>query len=588
MRSFLKIFFASFLALIVFSVVGFFFLMMMVVGAVNSVTTPSSSVSANSVLVVDAAVTLNEQAQKDQLGGMLAGEDRDVPGVYDMVRLIRHAGDDDNIKGVYLKVGGNGNSFATNEELRNALLAFRKSGKFIYAYAEVIPQQAYYLATAADKIYLNPKGGLEFDGFSMQLLFLKGLLEKLDIHPQIFYAGKFKSATEPLRETQMTDANRLQTSVFLGQLYGKFLSGISERRKIDTATLHQYANEGLIRFPNDALKYKLVDGLKYDDEVMNELRKRIGIKDEAGLNFIPAAKYASAVNFRQYGEDGRIALIYAQGDIVGGKSESPTTIASDTYIKIIRKARQNKDIKAIVFRVNSGGGSALASESIWRELTLARKDKPVIVSMGDYAASGGYYIACMADTIFAQPNTLTGSIGVFAVLPNMQGFFNNKLGITFDGVKTAQYADLGSASRPLTEMEQRILQTSVDTIYESFKGRVVEGRKLAGAVVDSIAQGRVWTGIEAKRLGLVDRLGGLEDAVQCAAKLANLSAYRLSEYPAVQDTWLQRFSGGGEEARTEALKKELGVYYPVYKQVKSLQQLTNGVQARLPFDMMIR
>ncbi|MCK7556093.1 S49 family peptidase [Chitinophaga sedimenti] len=400
MRNFLKIFFASFLALVVFSLVGFFFFLMLIGGLVKSATNPGYKVSANSVLVVDAGTVYNEQAKMDKLGGFLTGEG-ETPGLYDMVRILRHAASDDNIKGIYLKAGSNANNFATNEELRNALLAFRKSGKFIYAYGEVIPQQAYYLASAADKIYLNPKGGLEFDGFSMQLMFLKGLLEKLDIQPQIFYNGKFKSATEPLRETSMTDANRLQTSVFLGELYGRFLTGIGTRRGIDTATLHGYANQGLIRFPSDALNYKLVDGLKYDDEVMNEFRKRIGIGADESINFIAAWKYGAAVNFTEDGPDGSIALIYAQGDIVGGSSDDQTTIASDTYIKIIRKARQDKDIKAIVFRVNSGGGSATASEGIWRELSLAKKSKPVIVSMGDYAASGGYYISCMADSICA-------------------------------------------------------------------------------------------------------------------------------------------------------------------------------------------
>ncbi|WP_295129016.1 signal peptide peptidase SppA [uncultured Chitinophaga sp.] len=585
MRSFFKFFFASFLALIIFSFIGLIF-MFAVIGKAFA---PSRVVvSANSVLVLDASTALNEQRTEDKLGSLLPGGGSEAPGLYDMVRLLRHAGTDENIKGIYLKVGGNGNNFATNEELRNALLAFRKSGKFIYAYAEVIPQQAYYLASTADKIWLNPKGGLEFDGFSMELMFLKGTLEKLEIQPQIFYNGKFKSATEPLRETKMTDANRLQTNVFLGELYGKFLNGIAERRGVDTATLHSYANEGLVRFPTDALKYKLVDGLKYDDEVMDEFRKKIGIDKDQSINFISAKKYASAVDYEDNGADGSIALIYAQGDIVGGSSESNNTIASDSYIKIIREARQDKDIKAIVFRVNSGGGSALASESIWRELTLAKKSKPVIVSMGDYAASGGYYISCMADSIFAQPNTLTGSIGVFAILPNMQGFFNNKLGITFDGVKTAQYADLGNASRPLTDGEKRILQSSVDTIYANFKGRVTEGRKLADVVVDSIAQGRVWTGIEAKKLGLVDRIGGLDDAIKCAAKMANVPAYSLVEYPSVKDPLFSFLSKEEDEAKSKAIQKELGAYYKIYKQVKALERLTDGVQARLPFDMIIR
>jgi protease-4 len=299
----------------------------------------------------------------------------------------------------------------------------------------------------ADKIYCHPQGGIDWDGFSITFLFMKGLLDKLGIEPQVFYAGKFKSATEPFRFTKMSDPNRLQTTDMLNDLYATFLQATSEARNIDTATLHELSNTGAIRTANDALSNKLIDGLKYDDEVKDELINKIGIKDKDKINFVSLSKYASAANYKSTKGNDEIAIIYAAGDIVGGKGEDGQ-IGSDKFIDLIRKARLNDDIKAIVFRVNSPGGSSLASDAIWREITLAKKVKPVVVSMGDYAASGGYYISCNADSVFADAATITGSIGVFSLLPNMQHLFNDKLGITFDGVKTAPYADMGGTNRP--------------------------------------------------------------------------------------------------------------------------------------------
>ncbi|GEP97930.1 signal peptide peptidase SppA [Chitinophaga cymbidii] len=583
MRSFLKFFFASFVALIVFSIIGFFFMLMMIG---RLATAEKVVIGANGVLVVDISQSFNEQRINDPFRSYYSDEPGQVPGLYDAVRLIKKAANDDNIKGIYLKTDGNGNGYASSEELYKAVIEFRKSKKFVYAYAEVMPQSAYGIAVAADKVYLNPKGAVDFSGYSLTMLYLKGTLEKLEIQPQIFYNGKFKSATEPLRETKMTEANRIQTTAFLNELYGNFLQKVSRARGIDTATLHQYANEGSIQFPEDALRYKLVDGLKYDDEVMDEIKRSLNLKGEEKVNFVSLGRYDKAEGFSD--ASGNIALIYAQGDIVGGSSENETTIASETYIKIIREARQDKDIKAIVFRVNSPGGSALASEGIWRELSLARRSKPVIVSMGDYAASGGYYISCMADSIYAEPTTLTGSIGVFAVLPNMQGFFNNKLGVTFDNVKTAQYADLGGTHRPLTEKEKVIIQRSVDSIYVTFKDRVVAGRKLSAEVVDSISQGRVWTGLQAQKLGLVDRLGGISDALACAARMANLPETNVVAYPKPVNPYEKLLRNLGGEIRTSMVKEELGEQYHFYQVLKGLKRITGGVQAKLPCDFIIQ
>jgi protease IV len=585
MRGFFKMFFASLLAFLVLII----FVFMFIVGRVATALAPEQiSVSPNSVLILETSQPYNEVKNVDPVGAVLGNGAKSTPGLFDVVRLIENAATDDNIKGIYLKADGNANGFATNEEIRNALLKFKKSGKFIYAYGEVMSQQAYYMASLGDKVFLHPKGGIEFNGLYSQLMFLKGTLEKLEIQPQIFYDGRFKSATEPLRETQMTEANRIQTTAYLGDLYGHFLSGIGASRKIDTATLHGYSNQGLIQTPDDAAKYKLVDALKYDDQVMDEIKSRLAIKKEDKINFVSLKDYDNAANLVNKSGNSRVAIIYAQGNIVGGDSDDETTIASENFLKLIRKARLDNDVKAIVFRVNSGGGSALASETIWRELTLAKKAKPLVVSMGDYAASGGYYISCMADSIFAQPNTLTGSIGVFGIVPNLEGFFKNKLGITFDGVKTSQYADLGTMSRPMTEAERKFMQNSVDTIYATFKSRVVEGRKLSGGVVDSIAQGRVWSGIQAKQLGLVDNIGGIEDAIACAARIAKLSDYKLREYPEPRGAMEKLMKNLGTEMSTRAVKSELGPNYEIYQQIKKVQSMTGEIQARLPYDIEIR
>lgn len=584
MRSFLKFFFASFVALIVFSIIGFFFMLAMIT---RLATAEKVVIGTNGVLVLDISQSFNEQRViNDPISTYYTDEPGQVPGLFDVVRLIKKAATDDNIKGIYLKTDGNGNGYASSEELYKAIIEFRKSKKFVYAYAEIMPQNAYGIAVAADKVYLNPKGSIDFSGYSLTMLYLKGTLEKLEIQPQIFYNGKFKSATEPLRETKMTEANRIQTTAFLNELYGDFLQKVSKARDIDTATLHQYANEGNIQFPEDALRYKLVDGLRYDDQVMDEIKRHLNLKGEEKVNFVSINRYDKARGSSD--ASGNLALIYAEGDIVGGSSDNQTTIASEDYIKMIRDARQDRDVKAIVFRVNSPGGSALASEGIWRELSLARKSKPVVVSMGNYAASGGYYISCMADSIFAESTTLTGSIGVFAVLPNMQGFFNNKLGITFDNVKTGQYADLGAAHRPLTEKEKAIIQRSVDSIYATFKDRVVDGRKLSAAIVDSISQGRVWTGFQAQKLGLVDRLGGISDALACAARMANLPETNVVAYPKPVNPYEKLIKTLGGDIRAGMVKEELGEHYHFYQVLKNLTRMTSGVQAKLPYDFIIQ
>ena len=586
MKSFLKTFFASFLALIIFSVlvviIGFWIL--------SSVLQPDKpNIGSKGVLVLDLTKTYDEQEKNNPIASLTGDETANNPGLYDVVRMLHYAKSDSSIKGLYIKGGYNANGFASSEELRKAVLDFKESKKFVIAYGETMDQKSYYVSTAADKIYCHPQGGIDWDGFSITFLFMKGLLDKLGIEPQVFYAGKFKSATEPFRFTKMSDPNRLQTTDMLNDLYATFLQATSEARNIDTATLHELSNTGAIRTANDALSNKLIDGLKYDDEVKDELINKIGIKDKDKINFVSLSKYASAANYKSTKGNDEIAIIYAAGDIVGGKGEDGQ-IGSDKFIDLIRKARLNDDIKAIVFRVNSPGGSSLASDAIWREITLAKKVKPVVVSMGDYAASGGYYISCNADSVFANAATITGSIGVFSLLPNMQHLFNDKLGITFDGVKTAPYADMGGINRPLTDVEKRFLQSSVDSIYDTFKHRVSEGRKADINFVDSIAQGHVYTGERAISLKLVDKTGTLQDAIDCAARMAKTKSYWLKEYPEKKSFWeeLTSTSSYTESASEKTIKNKIGKdQYNMLQQVEKIKEIIKTPQSRLPFDISI-
>ncbi|MEJ7769969.1 MAG: signal peptide peptidase SppA [Chitinophagaceae bacterium] len=584
MRNFFKIFFASLLALIVFVVIGIFIL----VGLVSTVASSDEvETGSKAVLFIDLNQAFPEQTQENPIAGLSSGDQYDYPGVYDMVRMIRFAKSDSAVKGIYLKCNDNMNGFATTEELRGALLDFKKSNKFIYAYGEVIPQKAYYIGNVATRLYCNPKGGVEWKGYSLDYIFVKQALDRLDIDPQIFYAGKFKSATEPFREEKMTSPNKVQSLEFLSYLYNDLLLKTSETRGIDTASLHAYANNFLIRTASDAVRYKLVDGMRYDDEVQNEIKNRLKIKPEDKINWVPIGKYAQAVNYKSGKGKERIALIYAQGDIVDGKGDRGQ-IGSETYRALIRKARLDKNVKAVVFRVNSGGGSGLASENLWRELTITRKVKPVILSFGDYAASGGYYLACNADSIFALSTTLTGSIGVFSIVPNMQNFFKNKLGITFDGVKTAEHADAMSSIKPLSALERTYIQNDVDTFYQTFLTRVADGRKMNIAEVDSMAQGRVWMGGKALQLGLVDKLGNLQDAVDCAARMAKIKDYRLNEYPEPQSIFDIIFGNYKKMSQANAVREELGEealsFYTSLKRVKSY---IGTIQARLPFEIKI-
>ncbi len=583
MRNFFKIFFASLLACAVFTLILFFVLIGMASGLADS---EKPTIKNNSVLVIDLSSEFKEQSKENVLASFTGSDDGDVLGVFDITKLIEHAKTDLKVAGIYIKANANNNGYATNEAIRNALIDFKKSDKFIYAYGEMMSQKAYYVAQVADRIACNPKGMFEWKGLSASVSFIKGTLQKLEIEPQIFYAGKFKSATEPLRETQMTDANKLQTSELINDLFGRIVKMTSQIRNIDSSKLIALANDGTIITPANALEHHLIDALKYDDEVKADINKKMNADKNASIEFVSVSKYQKASNINPYATD-KIAVIYADGDIVDGSAEEDV-VASDIFRTLISKSRNDKSIKAVVLRVNSPGGSALASEVIWRELMLTKKIKPVVVSMGNVAASGGYYISCAADSVFAEANTITGSIGVFGIIPNMQQFFKNKLGITFDGVKTSTYADMGDINRPLTLNEKKIIQAEIDSIYHTFKTRVSVARKIKIEDVEEIAQGRVWTGSKAVEKGLVDRIASLQDAVTCAAKLAKISTYKLREYPE-QIGWFEKIKESFKpKISINAIKSQLGAdAFNTYLQIQLVKQMVGKTQMKLPFIIQI-
>ncbi|PJJ84530.1 signal peptide peptidase SppA [Mucilaginibacter auburnensis] len=588
MKQFFKFVLATIFGIVISFVILFFILVGIIASAGGEKTV---TVDANSILYISLQKTIEERTPDNPLGGLDflgLGSDKAI-GLKDILANIKKAKTDDNIKGIFLDESYMSSGQATTEEIRNALIDFKKSGKFIIAYSEVYTKGFYYLASVADKVYLNPKGMVEFDGFNSDVTFLKGALDKLGIEVQVIKVGTFKSAVEPYVLTKMSDANRLQVTSYVGSLYDHYLSGIAKSRGINKDSLFKYADNLTIREPEDVVKYRLVDGLKYKDEIIAELKKRTGTGDKSDLSSVDLGDYTNAAETDKDTETStnRIAMVYASGEISGGEGND-NTIGSETLSKALRKVRLDDKVKAVVLRVNSPGGSSLASDVIWREVMLTRKVKPVIVSMGDMAASGGYYIACAADSIYAQPNTVTGSIGIFAVLPNMQKLFNDKLGVTFDNVKTGKYADMGSVDRPLTADERAILQAQVNRGYYDFTKAVADGRHKTRAYIDSIGQGRVWTGSQALKIGLVDRLGSINDAVKSAAKMAKLKKYRVVDYPEQKNVLSSLSSSLSASVRENAVKAELGEQYSIYKQIKGVTQMMRVPQARMLYSVEIK
>lgn len=590
MKQFFGAFFGSILGIVLATVLAIIITIAAVKSSFNDAFKEKEEVSApkaNSVLKLVINGEIQERERENpfkELGDMGAFGGNTGLGLNTMLQKIEEAKFDKNIKGLYLVIKNMEAGFATTEELRKSLQDFKKSGKFIYTYAENYSQKEYFLASVSNKIFLNPQGNLDWKGLGMSLMFFKHTFEKLNIDVQVFRHGKFKSAVEPFLLDKMSQANRFQSETFLNSIWNTMLNAISTERKIPVDELNRMANDLVIQFPEDALG-KFVDGLAYEDEVVAELKKKVGKANDKKFKFLDFTKYEANNETEIKLKTDKIAVIYANGSISSGEGNDEE-IGSDRLAKAIKDARLDDKIKAIVLRVNSPGGSALASDVIWREVLLAKKAKPTVVSMGNMAASGGYYISCAADRIFAQPNTITGSIGVFGVIPNIQKMLENKLGITIDTVNTNKHSDIGTGLRPVTEKEYAYIQNSVEKVYDTFTKRVAEGRNISQADVDSIGQGRVWTGADALKINLVDELGGLEDAIQYASEKAKLKEYKIVELPKQKNPFDDFFGKKESEMETKLIRKNLGPVYSYFKQVQSITQL-KGVQARLPFEMIV-
>ncbi|MCH7415676.1 signal peptide peptidase SppA [Belliella sp. R4-6] len=577
---------AVIVGLLVFSVLSFFILAGII--AIASSSDSEVKIKENTVLVLNldgrniVERTSDDDFNISSIPGFSAVSN---VGLLNLKKAIKTAAENENVKGIYLKAGMVFAGQAMLQELREELISFKESGKFIVSYSEIYSESGYFLSSAADEIYLNPLGGMEFNGFSSEIVFFKGLFEKLEVEPVIFRVGEFKSAVEPFLLDKMSDENRLQTSVFLNDLNDFAISKISESRSLPYEKVQEINSQMLIRKNADALELKMVDGLWYEDQVKDLLREKLGIEEDDDINSINVTTINKSAKSKNKLSKNKIAVIIAQGDIVSGSGEG--VIASESFVKEVNKAKKDENVKAIVIRVNSPGGSALASEVMWRALSEAKKVKPVIASMGEYAASGGYYISAPADTIVAQPNTITGSIGIFGLWFNAEGFMKNKLGLTTDVVKTGELSDFLSFSRKLTDLEKSIYQSNVEEGYDTFISRVSEGRNMTKEEVLEVASGRVWSGIQAKENGLVDVLGNLEDAIEIAAKKVGVEDdYRIVYLPQEKSFFERLMADLTNDVQTRYMRHKLGSFYPVYSEIEKIKKY-EGLMLRMPYDIIV-
>ncbi len=587
MKSFLKYTLATITGVVISSFV-LFFLFIGIVGALVSSSEKPFEPKPNSILHIKLNQEIKDRGSENPMENFDFTTFKALKklGLKDILNNIEKAKNDANIKGIYLDLVYVATGYASTEEIRDALLKFKESGKFIIAYSEIYSQKAYYLSTVADSIFINPIGLIDFTGLSRRVLFYKGTFDKLGIEPQIIRHGEYKSYVEPFMLKKMSEKNKKQTMEYMGDLWNHILKGISVKRKISIDQLNEMATDLTAVFdPEKSLKLNFIDGLRYEDEVLKTLKNLSGIDQDKNLQFVSLGKYDGVPN-KRIGKGlakNKIAVIYAEGDINIGEGDN-NTLGSDKFSKVLRSARKDSSIKAVVLRVNSPGGSMLASEIIRREVDLLSQAKPVVASMGNVAASGGYYILCNADTIIASPNTITGSIGVFAILYNAKPFFDNKIGITSDVVKTNEKADLGTFFRPLTSAEKSILLKYVEKAYDDFTDLVSKGRNMTKEEVDKIGRGLVWSGEDALKNGLIDGFGGLKKAIEIASEMAKLDNYRIIELPKQEEPLeiiLKDLTG---DAKTKLLKAELGDDYKYYKEFKNLINF-QGVQARIPFEL---
>ncbi len=588
MKSFFKTFLASFLGSAALLIIIIIFLVSSLISSLASSTDIKVDTKPQTVLYMNLNYDIPDRTSKNNFGLALSGmnfnfTEMDMAGMNDIMNNIKAAATDPNIAGIFLELSQTLTSTANLEEIRNQLIEFKKSGKFILSYAESYSQGAYYLASVSDKIYMLPDGMLDIHGMASQSMFYKHLFDKLDIEMQIIRPenNKFKSAVEPYFLDKMSEANREQNNVLLNSIWNKICNDISIARNIDVETINQFADKLTLLFDTKAaLDNNFIDGLRYRDEIIAELQQLTNSNGDKKVNIIKNVQYAKVRPEIYEGED-KIAIVYASGQIIDGEGDE-TTIGSITLSDALRQARNDKKVKAIVMRVNSPGGSAVASEVIRREVELAAKEKPFIVSMGSYAASGGYWISSSSDYIFADPNTLTGSIGVFGTMPNLQGFLNDKLGLTFDEVKTNENADFMSLTEPMTPYQMKMMQKHVTDTYDDFITLVSTERNLSKTFVDSIAQGRVWSGTNAIEIGLVDELGGIEKAIAYAAEKANLNTYSIKEFPKQEDIFESLLKTETQEYYTKTMKEKLGVNYKYLEAIENISKI-EGVQALMPF-----
>ncbi len=585
MRQFFKIFLAAFFA--VFAAAFFVFIII-------SVTVASAGQEKHVTISEKSILTMELKDYIPELTNNIKEESMDLfssdrLGLADIVYTLRQAAQDPKIEGIYLGVSSLQSGFATTRVIRNALTEFKESGKFIVAYAKGYSQNAYYLASAADYLYLNPLGYIDLKGFASQVMYFKEMFDNIGLDMQVTYVGDFKSATEPFRRTNMSEANRKQVREFLDDYYDLFLTDLSASRGISKEEARKAIDSLAGGTPETALEAKLIDGITYNDQVKTKLRSLLAIDKDANINQVRLLNYFKSLDKPNLKlAENKIAVVNAEGTI--NRSDENGAVGDKRFVRILQKIRKDEDIKAVVLRVNSPGGDALASENIWREIELMKESgRKVVVSMGNYAASGGYYISCNADSILAEPNTLTGSIGVFMMLPSIHKMLTDKLNIFVDTVKTGAFSGGFSPLYDLTDAEKNLLTRRTESLYQTFLKRVADGRGMTKEQVHAIAQGRVWTGRKAVEIGLVDKLGGLDDAIQMAADMTDLPSYMVDNYPKMEDKWqklVNELTGLEEEdkgiIKKALMKNELGPLYPYYSHIKEMLQ-ADQMQMRLPY-----
>lgn len=584
MKEFLKYIGATIVGLVVFGLIITISSVVMLLGmSMQSTTTP---ISDNSVLVLKLNGTIAERAEENPFAELL-GESMSEQGLDDILKAVRHAKDNDKVKGIYIESGTfAGAEPASLEEIRSALTDFKESGKFIVAYGDNYTQGTYYISSVADSVVINPQGMLEWQGIAMQSVFFKDVLDKVGVKMQVFKVGTYKSAVEPFLLNEMSEANREQTTVMCSEIWDKYLSDVSKSRNITPEELNAFAEEGLIfSDPSVYVEKKMIDKLAYSDEVPQIIANMMGIDDKDDYSTVSVKEMASAETNKPKDESGNvIAVYYAYGDIVQEETGmGGSGIVGTKVVKDLHKLAENEDVKAVVLRVNSGGGSAYASEQIWNQVMKIKAKKPVIVSMGGLAASGGYYISCAADWIVAEPTTLTGSIGIFGTFPDASELLNDKIGIHFESVKTNQFADFGDIARPMNTGEQALLQGYINRGYELFTKRCADGRGMTVDAIKAIAEGRVWTGAHAKEIGLVDQLGTLDDAISVAKEKAQIESYTLMSYPAKPNVLDQLMNQAKSGSYADAkLKEAFGEYYNMFAPIRRLK--TEGsIEAAMPY-----